>query len=239
MSYQSGDGAAAGTYHQPRQRAKSAGTPAARGGTCATQDQLQLNGTAARLRPDLIRTRPRRSRRHGQRSGLSPHVVRTPRIGGCEPQAGRESWPLAARPWAAVPRLPLSGLRPHQPGSGIENAQVAPGRHRSLDSERGLATPSPDGKGEIALGPSMKIMPVDPYNMLGRSCEPAYQVDCRREAARRRHAPASAPGRRDELLGHLAGKLTQGPGPDPVTDGRGRGVPAHPEAPELRYSPAR
>lgn len=62
------------------------------------QDQLQLDGTAARLRPDAIPTRPQRSRRHGQRIGLSPHVVRTPRIGHGEHQAGRESWRLAARP---------------------------------------------------------------------------------------------------------------------------------------------
>jgi hypothetical protein len=50
-----------------------------------------------------------------------------------------------------------------------------PGQRRSLGSERGLATPSPDGKGEIALGPSMKIMPVDSYSTLGRSCEPAFK----------------------------------------------------------------
>lgn len=56
------------------------------------QDQLQLNGTAARLRPDAIRTRPQRSRRHGQRIGLSSHAVRTPRIGHGEHQTGRESW---------------------------------------------------------------------------------------------------------------------------------------------------
>ena len=46
---------------------------------------------------------------------------------------------------------------------------------RSLGSERGLATPSPDGKGEIPLGPSLKIMPVDSYSTLGRSCEPAFK----------------------------------------------------------------
>jgi hypothetical protein len=93
------------------------------------QDQLQLNGTAVRLRPDAIRTRPQRSRRHGQRISLSPRVVRTPRIGRREPQAGRESRrPGGATP-AAVPILPLSGPRPHQPGSGSENAQVALRQH--------------------------------------------------------------------------------------------------------------
>ena len=50
-----------------------------------------------------------------------------------------------------------------------------PRQQRSLGSERGLATPSPDGKGEIPLGPSMKIMPVDSYSTLGRSCEPAFK----------------------------------------------------------------
>jgi hypothetical protein len=50
-----------------------------------------------------------------------------------------------------------------------------PRQQRSLGSERGLATPSPDGKGEIPLGPSVKIMPVDSYSTLGRSCEPAFK----------------------------------------------------------------
>ena len=59
----------------------------------------------------------------------------------------------------------------------VAAVQAAPRKQRSLGSERGLATPSPDGKGEITLGPSMKIMPLDPYSTLGRSCEPAYQVD--------------------------------------------------------------
>ena len=148
----------------------------------------------------------------------------------------------------ATQRSPSSsaGIRQRGcPGS----AQAAPRKYRSLGSERGLATPSPDGKGEITLSPSMKIMPVDPYNTLGRSCEPAYQVDCRREAARRRHALAasgwSGPGRpRAELLGHLAGKAhprssLRGPGPYPATDGRGRGGTGAPRGAKLRYSPAR
>src|SRR6185312_15842669 len=50
-----------------------------------------------------------------------------------------------------------------------------PEQQRSLGSERGLATPSPDGKGEIPLGPSLKIMPVDSYSTLGRSCEHAFK----------------------------------------------------------------
>jgi len=73
-------------------------------------------------------------------------------------------------------------LNPGQPlvKLGTEDVPVALRKQRSLGSERGLATPSPDGKGEMTLSPSMKIMPVDPYNTLGRSCEPAYQVDGRR-----------------------------------------------------------
>jgi hypothetical protein len=57
----------------------------------------------------------------------------------------------------------------------------------------------------------MKIMPLDPYSTLGRSCEPAYQVNCRPEAC----AAISCSGwrlvcawrPRGELLAHLAGKL--------------------------------
>ena len=37
-----------------------------------------------------------------------------------------------------------------------------PGQPRSLGSERGLATPSPDREGEIDLGLSQTIMPPDP-----------------------------------------------------------------------------
>ena len=36
-----------------------------------------------------------------------------------------------------------------------------PRQQKSLGSERGLATPSPDGKGEITLSPSIKIMPFE------------------------------------------------------------------------------
>jgi len=81
------------------------------------------------------------------------------------------------RPWVRSrvrARGPLS--RPHQ---ARQNTRQRPGKTpqtaRSLGSERGLATPSPDGKGEIPLGPSVKIMPVDSYSTLGRSCEPAFK----------------------------------------------------------------
>jgi hypothetical protein len=158
------------------------------------QDQLQPNVTAARLRPDVIRSGPQRSRRHGPGTGLSPRVVENSQDRSGEPQAGRESRRPGGAASDAVPILPLSGL----PSSSARirhrrcpgRAQTALRKHRSLGSERGLATPSPDGKGEITLSPSMKIMPLDPYNTLGRSCEPAYQVDCRGGAARRRHALA-------------------------------------------------
>ncbi len=36
-----------------------------------------------------------------------------------------------------------------------------PYQQRSLGSERGLATPSPDGRGEITLSLSIKIMPLE------------------------------------------------------------------------------
>jgi hypothetical protein len=103
------------------------------------------------------------------------------------------------------------------------SAQATHRKQRSLGSERGLATPSPDGKGEITLGPSMKIMPLDPYSTLGRSCEPAYQVDFAGTGAARRRSRAGGrlvrPGRpRGELLAHLAAKLTRAPG---ATAGRG------------------
>ena len=72
-----------------------------------------------------------------------------------------------------------------------------PRQQRSLGSERGLATPSPDGKGEISLGPSVTIMPVDSYSTLGRSCEPAFkwipdpgQARVRARAARQRQTLA-------------------------------------------------
>jgi len=111
---------------------------------------------------------------------------------------------------------------------------------RSLGSERGLATPSPDGKGEITLGPSKKIMPLDPYSTLGRSCEPAYQVDLPGAGLRRRHAPAGGwpvPG------GHEASCSVTWPASSPEVrpvrsrglirwpGGHGRGLAARPEAP--------
>ena len=136
--------------------------------------------------------------------------------------------------------------RPGEPTARVrqrgcpDSTQPVPRKQRSLGSERGLATPSPDEKGEMTLGPSMKIMPLDPYSRLGRSCEPAYQVDLlarelpgdvtrwltaglRPEAMRR---AARSPGREAHQR-----SSPLGPGPDRVTGGRGRRVRARPETP--------
>src|SRR5437773_8968369 len=100
---------------------------------------------------------------------------------------GRSCTSTAARSPVTDP-VPAAGLGGQ---ARIRQENPEPRQQRSLGSERGLATPSPDGKGEIPLGPSLKIMPVDSYSMLGRSCEPAYQVDLLSAgAARRRHALA-------------------------------------------------
>jgi hypothetical protein len=144
------------------------------------------------------------------------------------------------RPWvrsrirARRPLLPFVS----RPRRARQNARQRPGKtprqQRSLGSERGLATPSPDGKGEIPLGPSVKIMPVVSYSTLGRSCEPAFKWI--RQAWPRPGpglGPAAVPGPvpgagcaavsgarwwlvragrpRGELLVHLTGKLTRGP----------------------------
>ena len=72
-------------------------------------------------------------------------------------------------------RLPPAGPVCYPDGRNPHPVLRKSGQQRSLGSERGLATPSPDGKGEIPLGPSLKIMPVDSYSTLGRSCEPAFK----------------------------------------------------------------
>lgn len=74
-----------------------------------------------------------------------------------------------------------------------------PRQQRSLGSERGLATPSPDGKGEIPLGPSVKIMPVDSYSTLGRSCEPAFKW-IRQSRPQSRGQPRARAARRCQAL---------------------------------------
>jgi hypothetical protein len=115
------------------------------------------------------------------------------------------------RAWGLIGREDHQG-RDHE-GSGRRTRN--PRQPRSLGSERGLATPSPDGKGEIPLGPSVKIMPVDSYSTLGRSCEPAFKWiiwtrGCA-AASRARGWLVRAGRPRGELLVHLAGKLTRGP----------------------------
>ena len=133
-----------------------------------------------------------------------------------------------------------------------------PRQRRSLGSERGLATPSPDGKGEIPLGPSVKIMPVDSYSTLGRSCEPAFKWI--RQAQPRPSpgpGPAAVPsagcaavsgargwlvraGRpRGELLVHLTGKLTRGPAVNPLSSGFARPSPGPTQAQPRPQSRAR
>ena len=97
---------------------------------------------------------------------------------------------------------PLRGYRVRTERRARQNTRQrsgeTPRQQRSLGSERGLATPSPDGKGEISLGPSVTIMPVDSYSTLGRSCEPAFkwipdpgQARVRARAARQRGSAAA------------------------------------------------
>ena len=82
--------------------------------------------------------------------------------------------PACAHASGLAPTL-ASEQAPGQAGTPGSDQARRPRQQRSLGSERGLATPSPDGKGEISLGPSVTIMPVDSYSTLGRSCEPAFK----------------------------------------------------------------
>ena len=139
-----------------------------------------------------------------------------------------------------VPVAPLSGrtgqarLRPGQDQARCPDSQEAWARSGAWPPR------AQTGKGEIALGPSMKIMPVDSYSTLGRSCEPAFKwillgaglrggvrrslsAGPRRAATRR---AARSPGPE----AHPRSSRPY-PGPDPLTGGRGRGIPARPEAP--------
>jgi hypothetical protein len=87
---------------------------------------------------------------------------------------------LTARPTALRPP-PLTGL---SVPTGQDQATRTPGSHSGSAQKAkkpglgaGPGHPEPRRKGEMTLGPSKKIMPLDPYSTLGRSCEPAYQVD--------------------------------------------------------------
>ena len=108
----------------------------------------------------------------------------------------------------------------------------------------------------MTLGPSKKIMPLDPYSTLGRSCEPAHQVDSptrglgddvtRWPATGVRGSNWSVPTASlrwrpsGELLAYPAGKLTRGAAravPGVIGDWRPR-TPGAPRSAELGYSPA-
>jgi hypothetical protein len=108
------------------------------------QDQPQLNGTAARLRPDVIRTGQQAT---WARHWPSPRVVEKLPGSVREPQAGAgvaATWrPGPGRgAGTATQRSPVLVSQDQVP----MDSQVALRKHRSLGSERGLATPSPDGK---------------------------------------------------------------------------------------------
>ncbi len=115
------------------------------------------------------------------------------------------------------------------------------------------------GKGEIPLGPSVKIMPVDSYSTLGRSCEPAFKW-IRQSRPQSGRSPGASPGRglrsgvrRSRVAGPRWAATRRAarspdreahprssrpdPGPDPLTGGRGRRVPARPEAPNSGIRP--
>ena len=171
-------------------------------------------------------------------------------VGGHRISSARNSQPrsLVHRKAGLVPDTAEGGdgyRRPnateifHRPAAETgRTAGQAPARtQKGLGSERGLATPSPDGKGEIPLGPSVKIMPVDSYSTLGRSCEPAFKwipdpgrARIRARAARQRQTPA---GGWSALGGHevscsftwpgrvLARPEAPNPGTRPVPSGAG------------------
>ncbi len=171
----------------------------------------------------------------GAGTGPSYRAVRTPRTDPGAPRSrrGPNEGPTA-RPTALRPP-PLTGLSVL---TGQDQATRTPGSHSGSAQKAkkpglgaGPGHPEPRRKGEMTLGPSMKIMPLDPYSTLGRSCEPAYQVD---SAAGPRWRPSG------ELLACLAGKLTRGPArsvPGLIGDWQPR-TPGAPRSAELGYSPA-
>jgi hypothetical protein len=138
-----------------------------------------------------VRSGPPSARAHCSRSGSRSlsRPLASARGRPCLRLRGRPR--LRLRP--PLRSLPRSGSL-WRPRPARQNAMQRPGKtprtQRSLGSERGLATPSPDGKGEIPLGPSVKIMPVDSYSTLGRSCEPAFKW-----IRQPRPRPGPSPGR--------------------------------------------
>ena len=121
---------------------------------------------------------PRRSGMTGSKSQSRDH--RTPRPGRTARRrsvsAGSQLATRRATPTSATRSADLCDRIASTVAMRLAHTGgTRPEQQRSLGSERGLATPSPDGKGEIPLGPSLKIMPVDSYSTLGRSCEPAFK----------------------------------------------------------------
>lgn len=83
--------------------------------------------------------------------------------------------PAMARPYREGPDEGDQQAGPRSSPSGIPNeARLVPSatadghvvsadaRHKSLGPERGLATPSPDGRARDLSAPSLTIMPLDP-----------------------------------------------------------------------------
>jgi hypothetical protein len=148
----------------------------------------------------------------------------------------------AVRASAAAPaRTRRTKARPSQPEPGR-----MPGRcpdSKEAWARSGAWPPrAQTGKARLPLGPSTKIMPVDSYSTLGRSCEPAFKwisgrtrralrgdatrwrVAGPRRAARRR--AARSPDREVHPRSSRPGL-----GPDPPAGGRGRNVLARPAVP--------
>jgi len=84
--------------------------------------------------------RKRETWRCGSRSRPASH--------GAARRPGRRSWTIASRRNVREPNhlCLMLGLRPGAQGTAASRREHVC-QHRSLDSERGLATPSPDGRG--------------------------------------------------------------------------------------------
>ncbi len=74
--------------------------------------------------------------------------------------AGRDLMRVISRPDRVHHRLVSRTKRGSCLGHG--HAVGAGAQHRGLGSERGLATPSPDGRARDLSAPSLTIMPLDP-----------------------------------------------------------------------------
>jgi hypothetical protein len=135
-------------------------------------------------------------------AAVSSRLLRLARVCSGQLATDRPLRPLTRLGLTSTLAFALALATASEPGAGPgrtpgSDQASRPRQQRSLGSERGLATPSPDGKGEISLGPSVTIMPVDSYSTLGRSCEPAFkwipdpgQARNRARAARQRQTLA-------------------------------------------------